>query len=174
MAIRRATAADAGRIAEIHVQSYDESYRGIAPPEIFEGLTVERRRGQWERFFSTAGDTTSAHVAELGNETVGFCSGLAADGEIGWIKTLYVLRRAQRTGIGQALMAAVLADLIPLGSRTLRLDVAEGNERAEAFYRALGGIPVSRQVDPGPIWKSVTLTYEWTDLATLARVLGRD
>ncbi len=43
MPIRRATAADAEAIAAIHVAAYDETYRGIAPPEVFEGLTLERR-----------------------------------------------------------------------------------------------------------------------------------
>lgn len=172
MAIRRATAADAGRIAEVHVLSYDESYRGIAPPEIFEVLTLERRSAQWDGFFRAANPAAPAHVAETGGEVVGFCSGFAGDGGMGWIKALYVLRSAQRMGHGRGLMAATLADLAGRGCHAIRLDVAEGNGPAEAFYRALGGTAVSRQVDPGPIWKSVTNTYEWTDIAALARALG--
>jgi ribosomal protein S18 acetylase RimI-like enzyme len=171
MGIRRASAADADRMAEIHVQAYDETYRDIAPAEVFEGLTLERRQTQWRGFFAANNGLAPARVAEVGGETVGFCTGLAADGGIGWIKTLYLLRKAQRTGLGRALMAAVLDDLTALGSRSVRLDVAEGNGPAEGFYRALGGEPVSRQIDPGPIWKSVTLTYEWRDLDALARAL---
>ncbi len=173
MGIRRASPEDADRMAEIHVQAYDESYRDIAPPEIFEGLTFERRQAQWRGFFAAANPAAPAHVAEAGAGTVGFCTGLAAASDIGWIKTLYLLRSAQRSGLGRALMAAVLDDLVTLGSRTVRLDVAEGNANAEGFYRALGGVPVSRQVDPGPIWKSVTLTFEWRDMDALARTLTR-
>lgn len=173
MTVRRAIAADAAGIAQIHVRSYDESYRGIAPPEVFEGLTLDRRRAQWEAFFKAANPAAPAHIAEIDGTPAGFCTGLAADGAIGWIKTLYVLRDAQRTGLGRGLMAAVLADLMALGSRTARLDVAEGNVAAEGFYRALGGTAVSRQVDPGPIWKSVTITYEWADLEALAGALRR-
>jgi ribosomal protein S18 acetylase RimI-like enzyme len=174
MGIRRASAADADRIAEIHVQAYDESYRDIAPPEAFTILNFERRQAQWRGFFATPHAATSAHVAESHAEVVGFCTGLAVEGGMGWIKTLYVLRKAQRFGLGRALMTAVLDDLATFGSQAVRLDVADGNIAADAFYRSLGGFPASRQVDPGPVWKSPTTTYEWADLGTLRRMLRRD
>jgi ribosomal protein S18 acetylase RimI-like enzyme len=174
MGIRRALPADADRIAEIHVQAYDETYRGIAPPEAFTVLNVARRQAQWRGFFATPNAATSAHVADIAAETVGFCTGLAAEGGIGWIKTLYVLRKAQRTGLGRSLMAAVVDDLVTLGSRSVRLDVADGNLPAEAFYRSLGGAPVSQQIDSGPVWRSPTTTYEWDDPHALRRALARD
>jgi hypothetical protein len=55
----------------------------------------------------------------------------------------------------------------------VRLDVAEGNDRAAGFYQALGGTPTTSQVDPGPIWKSVTSTYEWRDLGALIAAARR-
>ncbi|MDP2803523.1 MAG: GNAT family N-acetyltransferase [Phreatobacter sp.] len=176
MAIRRATAADAEAIAAIHVAAYDETYRGLAPPEVFEGLNLERRTGQWRRFFAEPPPDAAAFVIEPDGEPVGFGSnGIDRSGilPIGWIKAVYLLKRAQAQGLGLAMMATLAEDLAAKGAREVRLDVAVGNDRAEAFYQRLGASFLSSQVDPGPIWKSPTRTYGWNDVAALASAAGR-
>ncbi|MCZ8316767.1 GNAT family N-acetyltransferase [Phreatobacter sp.] len=176
MAIRRATAADAEAIAAIHVAAYDETYRGIAPPEVFEGLNLERRTAQWRRFFAEPQPDAAAFVIDQDGEPVGFGSnGIDRRGPspIGWIKAVYLLKRFQGRGLGLAMMATLADDLAAKGVREVRLDVAVGNDPAEAFYRRLGAGFLSAQVDPGPIWKSPTRTYGWTDAAVLAAAAGR-
>lgn len=56
---------------------------------------------------------------------------------------LYVVPEAQGTGAGRALLAAVL-DALPPGTDRLRLDHAEGNDRAHRFYRSQGFEEVAR------------------------------
>ena len=46
--IRRATVADAPRIAQMHVESWLETYTGIVPQEILAALSVPRRTLAWE------------------------------------------------------------------------------------------------------------------------------
>jgi ribosomal protein S18 acetylase RimI-like enzyme len=176
MAIRRATAADAEAIAAIHVAAYDETYRGLAPPEVFEGLNLERRTAQWRRFFAEPRPDAAAFLIEQDGEAAGFGSnGIDRSGlaPIGWIKAVYLLKRAQGRGLGLAMMATLAEDLMSKGVSEIRLDVAVGNDHAEAFYQRLGGALLSSQVDPGPIWKSPTRTYGWTDAAALAGAASR-
>lgn len=176
MAIRRATAADAEAIAAIHVAAYDETYRGLAPPGVFEGLNLDRRTGQWRRFFAEPPPDAAAFVIEQGGEPVGFGSnGIDRSGTapIGWIKAVYLLKRAQGRGFGLAMMATLAEELAAKSAREVRLDVAVGNDHAEAFYQRLGGTLLSSQIDPGPIWKSPTRTYGWDDAAALASAARR-
>jgi ribosomal protein S18 acetylase RimI-like enzyme len=176
MAIRRATAADAEAIAAIHVAAYDETYRGIAPPEVFEDLNLERRTGQWRRFFAEPRPDAAAFLIEQDGRASGFGSN-AVDRSgatpVGWIKALYLLKRAQGCGLGRAMLATLAEDLAAKGAHQVRLDVAAGNDHAEAFYQRLGGTLLSSQVDPGPIWKSPTRTYGWDKARLLAEAARR-
>ena len=59
------------------------------------------------------------------------------------LKELYVGPTLRGTGIGHALMAAVLACAQERGCARLKWDVLPGNTRAQAFYRSVGGAPDS-------------------------------
>jgi ribosomal protein S18 acetylase RimI-like enzyme len=56
----------------------------------------------------------------------------------GWVNYLAVNPRHQRSGLGRALMGAAEAALRARGCPKINLQVRAGNERALAFYRALG------------------------------------
>ena len=57
------------------------------------------------------------------------------------LKELYVDGGTRGVGIGQALMAAVMAEGTTQGCARLKWDVLPGNLHAQAFYRSLGGAP---------------------------------
>ena len=76
----------------------------------------------------------SGLIAELGSATVGLAQ-WRVDGDAIELERLYVDRSCHGTGLGQALMAAVVADAIRRGKRSLYLGVWDQNERAIAFYR---------------------------------------
>jgi hypothetical protein len=46
--IRRADVADARRIAEVHVRSWQVGYRGILPQDLLNGLDPQQRVPRWE------------------------------------------------------------------------------------------------------------------------------
>jgi ribosomal protein S18 acetylase RimI-like enzyme len=62
------------------------------------------------------------------------------------LKELYVERGARGRGVGTALMRAVAVRASALSAGRLRWDVLPGNDRAEAFYQALGGRRVDKWI----------------------------
>jgi GNAT superfamily N-acetyltransferase len=55
-----------------------------------------------------------------------------------WLVDLYVEGSARRLGVGRELMRAMARETLRAGAKTLEWCVLEQNERAIAFYRALG------------------------------------
>jgi ribosomal protein S18 acetylase RimI-like enzyme len=76
-------------------------------------------------------------VADDAGAVVGTVLG-AWDGRRAHLYHVAVAPTQHRQGIGRALIAAIAARIWPLGVRTIHLRVAEGNDRAIAFYRSLG------------------------------------
>ncbi len=60
------------------------------------------------------------------------------DGHRGWIYSLAVSPRHRRKGIGRALMRHAEESLSALGCMKINLQIMEGNEGVESFYRDLG------------------------------------
>jgi GNAT superfamily N-acetyltransferase len=139
--VRRARAEDVQAMARIHVQSWQETYRGLMADEILDhpGF-VERRKRFWA---AALGDERYAAnrvaVAERGGEPVGIAmAGPAEDPDAHWpvqLGVLYVLAAGHGTGAGHGLLAAVI------GSDQAGLWVADPNSRAQAFYRKHGFRP---------------------------------
>jgi GNAT superfamily N-acetyltransferase len=139
--VRQARAEDAKAMARIHVQSWQEAYRGLMADEILDRPGFVERR---ERFWTAAlGDerysANRVAVAERGGELVGIASaGPAEDADARWpaqLYVLYVLAADHGTGAGSGLLAAVIGD------DHAGLWVADPNPRAQAFYRKHGFRP---------------------------------
>jgi len=76
-------------------------------------------------------------VAEAGGAVVG--SVMAGyDGHRGWIYSLAVLPEYRRRGVGSRLMRHAEEQLKLLGCPKINLQIMQGNEAVEAFYRKLG------------------------------------
>ena len=60
------------------------------------------------------------------------------DGHRGWLYALAVNPVLQGRGLGRALVEHACAELAARGCAKVNLQVREGNERAAAFYEALG------------------------------------
>lgn len=140
--IRRAGLADSESVAGIHVRGWQWGYRGLLPDEFLDGLSVAVREGIWrERLAAESPNRT--WIAEVDNDAVAFVSyGPAVDealaAETGQIFALYQERHAAGTGLGRALLAHAMRDLINLGFRAAVLWVLEGNLIARRFYEVAG------------------------------------
>jgi GNAT superfamily N-acetyltransferase len=134
--IRRARPEDAAAMAQVHVESWRQTYRGIMSDELLDdpGL-LERRVRFWtaaltdERF---SGNRVA--VAERDGRIVGIAmSGPASDATEAARPTelylLYLLADHHGSGLGRGLLDAVLGD------EPASLWVADPNPRAQAFYR---------------------------------------
>lgn len=139
--VRQARADDAGAMARIHWQSWQETYRGLMADEILDHPGFVERR---ERFWAAAltDERFSANrvaIAERDGEPVGIAmAGPAQDPDAHWpvqLFVLYVLAADHGTGAGLGLLEAVI------GNGHAALWVADPNPRAQAFYRKHGFRP---------------------------------
>ena len=152
--VRPAHLADAEGIARVHADSWRETYgRFVDDPDDSPWFRVDRRVAMWNATLRE--DTHTTVVAEDPEGIVGFASTSpttepdAARAEE--LTMIYVLERAHGTGLGQALLDAVL------GGRPASLWVAADNPRAHAFYRRNGFLPDGAESSFGPIPRTVRL-----------------
>ena len=89
-------------------------------------------------------------VAEVDGEVVGMANlDQRLDPPVIW--KLYVVPDAQGSGAGTALIEAAIEE----AGGPVRLEYADGNERAARFYARLGFVEIQRNVDddgPDQIW----------------------
>jgi ribosomal protein S18 acetylase RimI-like enzyme len=139
--IRRATAADARSIAEVHVASWRHAYRGLLPDGSLDRQSVERREASWREAFRDR--RSGVFVAEEEGRVVGFASfGPSRDRdagpEVGEIPAIYVDPSVVGAGVGRALLGAAIGALREAGYRRATLWVLEANGHARRFYERAG------------------------------------
>ena len=138
--IRAATRDDIPGLARVHVQSWLETYGRLVPQEILETFTLDFRMAQWNR---TLENPVDVFVAEIDGEMVGFTSAGTSriEGFEAEVFTLYLLERAQGSGLGRALLVRALEALWVRGFASCVVSVLAAN-RSCGFYRHLGGVQV--------------------------------
>lgn len=142
--IRRATPADADRVAELACRNFTETFGALYPPEdlayfLAVSYTPETQRAALEDpryavWLLEDGDEAIGHIL------VGPC-GLPhpeAREEDGEIKRLYILARAHNGGWGAKLMETAMQWLLRDGQRTLWVGVWSENFGAQRFYARYG------------------------------------
>ena len=139
------TLADVEEIASVHVQCWQESYAGLLPADFLKNLSVDAKIAQWRQTISdplvfklVARDAGRiAGLVSTGSAREGVAKG--ADGEI---LAIYILKAYHGRKIGRALIAAAARFWLTKGGRNLIVLSMAGNNKAAAFYEALGGVQV--------------------------------
>ncbi len=170
--IRPATPADALAIAQVRVDAWRITYRGMIPAEYLAAMKVEDSRVLWERVLTAAPNTTNTFVAERDGGVVGFASGMmlaepkhGLDAEL---SAVYLTPGAQRAGIGRQLVAAVAAAQRAHGATGLIVWVIAKNKVARDFYERMGAELLVEQPFTWDGMDLVEAGYGWRDLAALA------
>jgi ribosomal protein S18 acetylase RimI-like enzyme len=154
--IREATPADASAIAEVHVRSWQEAYRGQLTDDYLGGLKVEDRLEQHRRSLEEPMPDWRTWVAEDDDGLAGFAvtgpsQDADADPKTAEIYAIYLAPERIGSGVGRALFAHAVDDLRSRGFRTATLWVLETNERTRRFYEIAGwrpdGTTTSERVD---------------------------
>lgn len=168
--LRRANDADAVAIGAAHVQAWRETYPGIVPAARLAALDPAERVAVWR------GSIAAGQHVMLAEDEAGL-AGFALTAEqrepdllpdhAGEVWAIYLLRRAQRRGIGRALMADAARHLVSTGIDTMALWVMAGNADAVAFYVALGGRPLLRRSVQRPTWVLDEIAFGWDRLDAL-------
>ena len=153
--VRKAVPEDAERIADIQITGWRESYAHLLSPEFLARLepqTEVYREGIVRAVRATH------NVAELDGDVVGFAIAgppREDDPPRAWeLALIYQYARAHGSGTGQALLDAAVGD------RPAFLWVAEGNPRAQAFYRRNGFVADGAR----------KVAEEWENLAEIRMV----
>ena len=145
LAVRRATEADAGRLAEIHRASAVAAYAGIFPPDA-PPPTVEALTADWGALVVDAKAWVILAEAAAGGP-IGVAALTVDRGAPAGIllKRLYVDPAHQGRGAGALLHDQVVAEATRRGHRAINLWVLEANDRARRMYERWGW-----QLVPGP------------------------
>jgi len=144
MFLRTAQPTDAVAVAEVHVRSWKDGYRGLLPDEYLDALRPEDRAKHY-----TFGDPDPLKPATIVAIEAGAICGFATvgpsrdrDGEgSGELLALYVDPGRWGVGIGRALIEAARTRLAHEGYESASLWVLSDNRRAERFYAIDGWEP---------------------------------
>lgn len=142
--VRPARSADAGAIARAHATAWRETYTGMLPQAMVDGLTIDEAHDRWAA--KTAPNSgTGVFVAEADGAVVGFAAGCPAMdpdmGTGGVLDFLYIVKAGQGMGFGRALTEAVGADLYGQGFADMGV-VVHADNPAREFYRVMGAMEV--------------------------------
>jgi GNAT superfamily N-acetyltransferase len=143
--IRHARPGDAEAIAGVHDASWRDAYRGVIPGEELERM-IARRGPQWWQAAIVRG--TGLLVIDFDRTIVGYATygrnrvpSMPYSGEI---FELYLAPEFQGLGFGRRLFNAARCELAEHHCLSTIVWALADNEKATAFYRRLGGLPIRR------------------------------
>jgi len=167
--VRAAVIHDARAIAEVHVESWKSTYRGIFPEALVKELSVERRESSWRESLAAQvppSVTTLVGCDARGN-VVAFVSGgkertgqLGCDGEI---YAIYLRQEAQRKGLGASLVRQFVHELDARGFGSMAVWVLALNP-SRRFYERLGGSVIGQQQIERGGQPFIEVAYGWQSL----------
>jgi ribosomal protein S18 acetylase RimI-like enzyme len=168
--IRRADANDARAIAHVHVESWRTSYAGIVPDTYLQSLDEWQRAEHWRELLNRDDEV---FVAERDGLVVGFAMGgvsrnriEACDAEL---YAIYLLKDAQRLGVGTDLLRELARSLSESGFKSMDVWVLEANASKQFYVRTGAHYAASKDTEIGgaPL---IEEAYVWLDLGALARM----
>jgi GNAT superfamily N-acetyltransferase len=159
-----------------HVAVWNDTYRGIMPDSVLDGMSAEERSKSWLRRLSEpeAGGLYAILVAEQDGGTVGFAAcgpqrsdELRARGFAAEFQVINLLVAAQGLGLGRRLMAQMAAAILAQGQSAASLWVVRDNPQARGFYEHLGGRIAGTRVDARLDLNIAEVAYGWADIRGL-------
>jgi L-amino acid N-acyltransferase YncA len=171
ISIRPATQEDASAIAQVHVESWRTTYAGIVPDAYLAGLDVTLRSKLWSERLQSG---TLIFVAEWDGRVAGFADGGPNREAVGEcdaeLYAIYLLKDAQKRGIGVGLLRAMATALLERNYKSMAVWVLEQN-RSRNFYEKTGArIAMSKVIEIGGA-KLMEVAYVWPDLRSLVESL---
>ncbi len=135
--IRNATLDDVGALAEIHVEAWEATYRGILPDEMIDTRDLELRKRTWREHLENLASPEHVRVGVLNGRVVAFTDfGGPSPDDPGVLdgRTLYMRTETQGMGIGSHMRADYVRTAKELGYHTITFWIVKENEQAQRFY----------------------------------------
>jgi len=147
--IREAGMNDIARVAQVHIQSWRETYPGIMPQQKMDSLSLEACTRNWQNAIN---EGYWFYIAEVRGELCGFVSGGLnrsnegcatglADACSAELAAMYILAKYHGMGVGRALFNTFKERAASLGHESMVAWVAKQNP-ACGFYARMGGMQV--------------------------------
>ena len=165
LTMRDANPADLGRLAQLHVDTFNETHVG----PLGSGPTFAVREWQWRDKLNELHATNFVLVLETPEKAiVGFCwvHPTSDDPRKARLDKIYLLRPYQRQRLGHRLVREAVNRLVANEIRSMVLFTEADNEPACSFYDKLGG---ERQLSERGTFDGM---YLWSDLPALAKRLN--
>jgi|ERR1700722_16006249 len=140
--LREGRVEDIPAISRAYAQSWQSTYRGVAPDVFVEGMTEKAAAEIFQQSLQPNDFSYFLYVVEADGEIVGFADGgkergRPEDGR-GELYAVYLLKEFQGKGIGRQLFQAALGQLRRSGLSPVVVWVLEKNPTRK-FYESLGG-----------------------------------
>ena len=133
--VRPATVHDRWDICQLHLESWQTTYKHDVSKHMLENVFPAKMKKQWAA--RTFCDPEVGLVAEE-SQLSGFVFALT-DQDVPLVDNLHVRPGIQSRGIGALLLKEVLDELRTRGFQKANLEVLETNQRARDFYTRMGG-----------------------------------
>lgn len=168
MTIRQARLADAPAIADIHVETWRNTYAGVLPDAYIANLSVKERLRFWrvilarnDHGMTIVAEDAQAGVIGFGNAGPARPEGMPADSDWdGEVYTLYLMPDWHGQGLGRLLLEGLFDELRSAKCLNIMLWVLEANP-TRFFYEAMGGRLVARRREPFAGAMLDELAYGW-------------
>lgn len=146
---RQANILDYKKIAELHVKSWQQHYRGNFSDNFLDREAAAERDRVWKSRLTCPSPDQYVMVAELDGELCGFACAYK-DEHVHYgtlLDNLHVARSAQGKGVGRNLIGLVAQEALNNDpSAKMYLWVLENNVSAFGFYERLGGVKLETVV----------------------------
>ncbi len=164
MKIRGATQSEFKVLADIHIESWKDSYSDVLPPEFLAGQIDIDLAEHWNEI-----DMQNEDIILVAEEIslIGFVAVWCRP--FPFIDNLHVRPSHRSKKIGSQLMKAVAKGLIHNGHKTAYLWVFECNEKAIRFYERLGGVQKEQSIKTVFGYDILSRKIEWDDLAIIGQ-----
>lgn len=165
---RKAVFDDLPRVADVHIRSWQGSFRGIAPDKFLDRMDIKSRTERLRERFDRDGYTML--IAEhRDGEIAGFIDfgpPVLKTGSDVQIYSFYFLVPFQGLGLGRKLFEHCAAVLRENGHRSLCLDSLEASPYRR-FYEKMGGKVIGKDSHKLGEQDFDTVIYGWDDLRTI-------
>jgi GNAT superfamily N-acetyltransferase len=167
---RNAIPADAASIANVQVNSYQTSYKGLLPDDYLANFTLQEQENDWMRWHNNYPNDILLVALDEQDQIIGYALNrkLETNQTTGEILALHVLPPLKNRGIGRQLLAYSVFELKKTGCNSIFLWTLMDNP-SRGFYEHLNGQCVEEKV-----WiieelnfKTKEVCYRWDDLDTL-------
>lgn len=176
ISIRDVVLSDARGIARIHAKAWKNTYRGIMPDEVLDGMSEEAGTPRFEARIREHLQTKSEYpflVAVENDRIIGFSHAIKPeDPTVRFdfaIKAIYVDPSFQGLGAGTQLVLETIERMVKQGYRSMVIWAASQNPWRR-FYEKLGGTVIddTQTIEIGG--KKIPHTiYGWDDVTALIR-----